>query len=313
VKSAEQLEQDVRRLIQAGRVRNAAEACDHLNQQYPEFESGWYTASHLAMVINEPVLAVRAIEHALQLSPGKPEWLMQRMECLGAMGNLDAARATARSMSGHLFDSAAVSAVFAGSLSRIGLFADAQRHFKHATELEPGEGQHFFNLATVEQFLGNTAAAHAAVSQCLALCPDDAGAHLLRAQLQTQTPAANNVAALRTAYSHAASEPQRRGTLCYALAKELEDIGKFESSFEYLSEGAAIKRAALHYEPQADLDVMRKIRETYTAELFDGRIEGHINAEPIFVLGLPRTGTGLVQRILGGHSVVHPAGELTTF
>jgi tetratricopeptide (TPR) repeat protein len=150
-----EMEARVRQLIQAKQYREAAEACDQLNQQFPEFESGWYTASHLAMAIREPMLAVSAIDRALQLSPGKPEWLFQRVECLGAVGEVAAARATAEQLSDHLFDSAGISAAFAHTLSRLGMYEAARQHYKRATELDPEEGQYHYNLATVERFLGN--------------------------------------------------------------------------------------------------------------------------------------------------------------
>ena len=85
--SAVEQEARVMQLMRDRDYRAAADACDQLNQQYPDYESGWYTASRLAMVIKEPVLAVRAIDRALILSPGKPEWLFFRVECLGALGD----------------------------------------------------------------------------------------------------------------------------------------------------------------------------------------------------------------------------------
>ena len=65
--NAAEMEAKVRQLIDAGQMRDAAEACDQLNQQFPEYESGWYTASHLAMLVKEPMVALRAIDRALQL------------------------------------------------------------------------------------------------------------------------------------------------------------------------------------------------------------------------------------------------------
>jgi len=283
------------------------------NAKEIEYESGWYTASHLAMAIKEPLVAVRAIDRALQLSPGKPAWLFQRIECLGAMGDVAAARESAKQLSGHQFDSPGICAAFAHRLTRLGMFAPAREHYARAVELAPGEGQYHYNLATVERFLGNIEAALAAVSRCIELRPDDDDAHLLRAGLRTQTADSNNVEALQAAYDRAADEPRRRVRLCYALAKELENIGDHEKSFEYLSEGATLRRSGMQYTPQNDLDAMQKIRETYTAEMFDGHVTGYVNAEPIFVIGMPRTGTTLVERILSSHSVVHPAGELETF
>ena len=216
---AKEMEARVRQLTAAGQTREAAEECDRLNQQFPEYESGWYTASHLAMVIKEPMVAVRAIDRALQLSPGKPAWLFQRIECLGAMGDVAAARESAKQVSGHRFDSAGTSAAFARTLTRLGMFVSAREHYARAVELEPDEGQYHYNLATVERFLGNIEAALAAVSRCIELRPDDDDAHLLRAGLRTQTAESNNVEELQAAYVRAWDQPRRRVRLCYALAK----------------------------------------------------------------------------------------------
>ena len=308
-----ELETRVRQLIQAGKVKEAAEICDQLNQQYPDYESGWYTASHLALVIKEPQIAVSAIDRALQLSPGKPEWLCQRVECLSAAGNVSAARVCVEQLEGHEFRTAADAARFALVLNRLGMYQHARHHFARAIELEPNEGQHHYNLATVERFLGDRDAAQTAVNRCLELSPDDEDAHFLRAGLRTQTTAENNLEALTAAYARAGNHPRSRIRLCHALSKELEDIGDYEKSFAYLNEGASLRRSNTRYTPQVDLYTMRKIREIYTSDLFDDRVEGHVNAEPIFVIGMPRTGTTLVERILSSHSVVHSAGELQTF
>jgi tetratricopeptide (TPR) repeat protein len=309
----QELETQVRQLIRAKKYREAAVACDQLNQQFPEYESGWYTASHLAMAIKEPMVAVSAIDRALQLSPGKPEWLLQRVECLDSMGEVAAARATAEQLSDHLFDSAGISAACAHSLSRLGLYDAARRHYRHAVALEPDEGQYFYNLATVERFLGNISAAHEAVSRCIELRPDDDEAHLLRAGLVTQTAESNNVETLLRAFARADGQARRQVKLAFALAKELEDIKDYARSFEFLSRGASLRRSNMKYTPQKDLNAIQNIQKVYTSDMFDGHIDGHINAEPIFVIGMPRTGTTLVERILGSHSVVESAGERQTF
>ena len=101
--------------------------------------------------------------------------------------------------------------------------------------------------------------------------------------------------------------------LHFALAKELEDLGEFEQSFASLKQGAHIKRRHMRYGVETDLQIMEKIRDVYTHDLFDGRIAGCPSPNAIFILGMPRTGTTLVERILGSHSRVLSAGELNDF
>ena len=309
------IEQDeaVRRLARDGKFREAAEACDRMNQQYPEFERGWYTASRLAMQVKEPKLAVSAIDQALRLSPGKPAWLLHRLECLVELGDFASARVTAAHLIDHQFDSVQASGSFANMLSRLGMNAESQRQYTRAAEQAPNDAQIHYNLATVEHTLGNAEAAQKAVTQCLSLSPDDANAHLLRAGLRTQTLENNNVEALETAFKRLDETPRRRVQLCHALAKEYEDLGEFEKSFKYLKEGATTRRKQMTYRPDNDIAILRRIRSVYTEDVFDGSVEGFVNAESIFVVGMPRSGTTLVDRILGQHSVVQSAGALQVF
>ena len=299
--------------MQANRLQDAAEACDQLNQQHPDFVQGWATASGLALRGDEPVIAVRAIDRALQLAPGSYFLLAQRIDCLAAAGDIQAAVSTARQFDDHEFESAAAASSFGLLMSRLKLYAQARRHFRRACELEPDNGQHHYNVATVERFLGNREAAEEAANRCLEFLPADADAHLLRAGLRVQSQDQNNVQSLLDGYDLIHDLPRDKSRICYALSKELEDIGEYDRSFDYLSEGASLRREGMQYTPNNDLEVMREIRRVYSDDVFEEQLEGHVSVEPIFVIGMPRTGTTLVERILGRHSVVRSAGELQTF
>ena len=312
METATQIESRVLELMEAGQLRDAALACDRLNQRFPDYEPGWLTACRLAMRVNEPRIAVRALDRALALSPGRPVLLLQRIECLAAAGDVIGARAVAEKLLGYHFPGARETAAFAHALHRLGLVAEAGMEYGRCCELEPDTADHWYNLATVERFLGHVDAAEAALGRCLELRPNDVDAHWLRAGLRTRTAECNNIDALSRAHASVA-DGRGRSRLCYALAKELEDLGEFERSFAYLAEGAKLRRAAMRYTPEKDLAVMTALRNTFTKAVFDGDIHGHASAEPIFVIGMPRTGTTLVERILGSHSVVESAGELQTF
>ena len=310
--SAADLEAQAQNLIRDGKLREAASLCDQLNQQFPEYGSGWYTTSRLALMVKEPLVGIQAIQRALELFPDQPEWLLQRIECVGKAGDLEVATSLAQQLANHVFDAPMYAARFGQVLSNLGLFDDAQRQYQRACELNPDDSQHYFNLATVFHSLGEADAARLALDRCLELNPDDPNVHLLRASLRTKSDEDNDVAALEAAYSRSADRPKDRVRLCHALAKELEDLGDYTRSFEFLAEGNALRRQGMEYDLRQDLDKIYAIRDVYGAEQFKRDVVGHINAEPVFVIGLPRTGVVLVERVLASHSVVTTNGELMT-
>jgi len=97
------------------------------------------------------------------------------------------------------------------------------------------------------------------------------------------------------------------------LSKELEDIGEYNESFAALSEGNRIKRSTLAYDVRNDLDGMQKVMAHYSREALAQAAPGEPAAGPIFIVGMPRTGTTLVERILGSHADVVSLGELVDF
>nr|WP_321461494.1 sulfotransferase [uncultured Cohaesibacter sp.] len=103
----------------------------------------------------------------------------------------------------------------------------------------------------------------------------------------------------------------QRSNLCFALAKAYEDTKNFEESFQYLSEGNALRKEYLKYDISQDEELFEKIYE------WNGLVETEklqlanqtIGFAPIFILGMPRSGTSLVEQILSSHSMVGAAGE----
>src|SRR5208337_1108432 len=99
----------------------------------------------------------------------------------------------------------------------------------------------------------------------------------------------------------------------FALAKELEDLGEHTRSFAHLRAACDSYRVSLRYQVADDVAVLDKLRTSHTAQALHGLGGGYDNAEAIFIVGLPRSGTSLVERILGSHSEVRSAGETELF
>ena len=179
--------------------------------------------------------------------------------------------------------------------------------FEAAVALAPGARAFRYNLAVALSFVGRTDDAETALEALIALDPLAGRPHHTLAGLRKQTAARNHVARLETAHQ-AARDPQDRLLLGYALSKELEDIGQAKESFQWLSRANAAHRATLPYRPDADAAIFDAI-EAHWGDLGDPPADAPTE-DPVFVIGMPRTGTTLVDRIIGSHPRMESVGEL---
>lgn len=108
-----------------------------------------------------------------------------------------------------------------------------------------------------------------------------------------------------------AAPPERNIFLYYALAKEYEDLGRWQESFECLERGGNAARKMSRYDVQEDIEVIDTIIETCDADWLASlkSTDAPGDRTPVFVVGLPRTGTTLTDRILSSHSMIESAGE----
>jgi tetratricopeptide (TPR) repeat protein len=117
--------------------------------------------------------------------------------------------------------------------------------------------------------------------------------------------------AMRTAETAPAVAVPDRYHLCFALGKALEDLEEYAESFTYYERGNALKRAASRYRPEVLEQNTRLQIEVCTRELFArNRGSGAPDNDPIFIVGLPRSGSTLIEQILASHSAVEGTQEL---
>ena len=193
-----------------------------------------------------------------------------------------------------------------------GRSADAARCYRRAALLAPNDPRVLYNLATALIALGETGEAERLLDKVIQLDPDDYDAWQNRSTLRRQTPQSNHTAALFQATRQRLTGPGEV-VLSYALAKELEDLGEHAASFAWLRRGADRRRSMLSYQVAADVAAMTEIAKVFDRALFERTEPGRLDVGPVFVLGLPRSGTTLVDRIISSHSDVESLGEINDF
>jgi tetratricopeptide (TPR) repeat protein len=224
----------------------------------------------------------------------------------------EALEALARMEVGAADDPAALQRVAQLYLHCAGFVAAARCH-ERAAQLLPDDARVLYNLASSCTALGDLERAYALYTRVIERDPGDAAAWLNRSLLQVWTVARNHIDGLRAALSRLPSGHAAAVPLCYALAKEHEDLGEAAVSFAYLRRGADQRRAALAYRVDGDVAAMAQIAATFDARLLATAAPPRADERSYFVLGLPRSGTTLVERILGSHSHVGSLGEINNF
>ena len=299
--------------LKNGDLPSAWRVCQVLVKQYPHSAAGLDVSSRVALAVGERELAADLAQRAVRMDGQNFSFLAQRASCLLAMRK----PAEALELIEVLGEGAQLSAGEQDTLGNLYSQAGDQWRalecFQRAAELEPGQSHFWLNLALSLQATGDLDGAEQAFDRCIALNPTEGEAWLHRSRLRKQTEQRNHLKELQAALTNGDGDWRREMTLRYALAKEYEDLGRYPQSFSELQRGSGLRRSHMNHDAAADLQAMEAIRSCFSRDYLLDATSACNSDEPIFIVGLPRTGTTLVERILGSHSDVFAAGELNSF
>jgi tetratricopeptide (TPR) repeat protein len=296
--------------LNAGDWSRAQHLSMYLLREVPRHAGVSFVAGVAAMQLQQMPLAVACLQRAVELNPDRADYAAQFARSLAQSSRTrEAARMAHKALS--------LSPADAMTLDTLGVvfnqaneYEQAAQMFRRVAELEPGRASYRFNFATSLVFSGNVEQAEQEIEACLAIDPRYWKAYLTLAQLRRQTPDRNHIARIESVLANSEGNEEAEMFLNLALAKEQEDLDEYGKAFASLVRGKAAG-APRKYEFSQDDALFDAIEQG-----FDGVVPREAGCQsdgPIFVFGMPRTGTTLIERILSSHPQVESAGELQDF
>jgi tetratricopeptide (TPR) repeat protein len=200
----------------------------------------------------------------------------------------------------------------AGTRHELGRLDEAEVSYNKTIALQPDYITAHFNLGFMLQELGRLDEAEACFNKAIELQPDYAKAHHYLTTMKKFVTKDEQYSKLHELYLDKKMSEEQLCHINFALAKASEDLEDFEQAFNHYSEGNALRKKLLNYDISQDIELFKKLQSSYP------KIEKNApditnlayQPTPIFIVGMPRSGTTLVEQIISSHSNVNGGGEL---
>lgn len=192
----------------------------------------------------------------------------------------------------------------------LGRYEEAMAAHREVLRLRPDAAEGHLALARACRSFGRLEEAASHCRTALALAPARGEAYRMLVELTRQRPGSDELVRMEVLWQRPDLPPRDRMQLGFALGKASEDIGEPARAMQMYQRANALKRARFEYSTADSAAVFEDVRASFTAALFD-RFAGSGNEDetPIFIIGMPRSGTTLVEQILASHPEVFGAGE----
>ncbi|MFT3725849.1 MAG: sulfotransferase [Hyphomonadaceae bacterium] len=270
----------------------------------PQVAEAHFMLGVIAQMRGEHRAAVQAFDAAINVRPGFGQAMAQKARSLEALDRREEAVKLAEAadrLAPDPYSQDTIGVV----MTRAGLHAKAAEHYGRAARSGAAPG-YIYNHAATLQFLGRFDEAREQYRKVLARDPQHGPSWAGLVQITKQRKEQNEIARLSMIASKSEGDAQAMYVLGHALAKAYDDIGDYAHAVEWLEK--AKLRLRVRYDAAGEAAMFAAAERSVAA-----KATGFAEARPIFVVGMPRTGTTLVERILSSHSEVESAGELSDF
>ena len=270
--------------------------------------------NYLGVALKEqgkPDEAIASFRQALERKPDYAEALNNLGNTLKDQGKLDGAVACYRRAVDLQPDLAPVHCNMGNALEEQGKLDEAAVCIGRCLDLNPEDPEAHYSLGVIFRQMGKMADAISSFRKALSYKPGHILAYKGLTSIVKYTEVDDVVHAMEDLYRKDKLPAEDRVNLGFALGKVFEDIGDYDKSFDYILAANRLKRGLHEYSLENDRDLFERIKKIFSPDFFAAHREaGNPDATPIFILGMPRSGTTLIEQILASHPRVFGAGEL---
>lgn len=295
-------------LTGAGRLKEAETHLREALQLKPAFPEAQLNLGNLLRTTGRRAEAERAYALAIGLRPKFAEALVNRAIVLLELGRAREAEPMIRRALEQRPGAPELHNLHGRILDALGRFDDAVAAHRQAIALDPSRAHPYAELGNTLVAYGHHADGIEQYRTALRIDPERAD---LRRVLGKHLDEAATLLERESSYRASAPNSPARMHLGFDLAKAYEESGDYTRAFQLLEEANLIRRRGLAYRPSDSETAFREIEQNFTPELFADHAEaGDPDSTPVFIVGMPRSGTTLVEQILASHPDVVGAGEL---
>jgi tetratricopeptide (TPR) repeat protein len=298
-------------LVAQGRLLKAEDLCKAFMKKQPSHVEGMRLLADIAVRLGVMEDAEVLLTHAVALEPGNHRARMDYVQVLRKRQKLDAALANARELLKQQPDNPRFLSLFAVESMQSGDFETALAYFERVLQRVPRDPVTLTSRGHALKTSGQYEAAVESYRSALAAQTQHGEAYHALANLKVYRFSDGEIAAMRKQERSGNLSHMDRTYLFFALGKAFEDREDYDSSFHYYAQANALRKSQSHYDPQQIHEEMQAQRRLCTREFFSERESwGHPAPDPIFIVGLPRAGSTLIEQILSSHSEVDGTLEL---
>jgi Flp pilus assembly protein TadD len=294
-----------------GRLDEAESACRCALALRPRFAHAYNALGNILFDCGRFENAEEAFRTAISLQPHFAEAFSNLGNALREQNRLDEAESACRQAVARKPDMAQTHYNPGSVLDEQDRLGEAELAYRRAIALKQDFADAHNNLGATLKFLGRFADAQRAVERALQLSPRNSLYLLNLTELKHFTIDDPDLTILEDLARNIETLPVKQQiSLHFALAKVYEDLGCRDGAMRELLAGNALKRRQIHYDEGAALGELDRIRQVFTPELMRARQgAGEPSSVPVFIIGMPRSGTTLIEQIIASHPQVFGGGE----